>query len=77
LKRLSISDIRELVNNDHPIDFLSPQDGEFMKSKATAQWYLPLQLASGEVEYVRKWFNLFNHLVRAWTVPLFERTGGK
>jgi hypothetical protein len=41
-----------MVNNDYQIDFLPPQDGEFINYTVTAQWYWPLQSVSGEVEYL-------------------------
>jgi hypothetical protein len=64
-----------VVNNDHQIDFLSPQDGEFINYTVTAQWYWPLQSVYGEVEYLSNQYYFFHHLVFAWNDPFFVISG--
>jgi hypothetical protein len=67
--------LRVLVNNDHPVPLLSPQDGEFMSSKVTAWWYLPQLLVSREVDYIINQLNFFLHVIRGRSDPIFEKTG--
>ena len=43
-----------------------------MNTTVMAQWVLPLQLVSREVEYVRQQFNFFLYLNKALKIPVFE-----
>jgi hypothetical protein len=61
--------LKVLVNKDHPVTVLSPQDGEFINSKVMAWWYLPQKFASGEVEYGKNQFSFFLLFIRTRKVP--------
>jgi hypothetical protein len=64
-----------LVNNDNPIAFSSPLDGEVVNYTVMAWWYCPVELVSGEVESFTYQYSFFNHLVLAWNDAIFEITG--
>jgi hypothetical protein len=67
-----------LVYKDHQIDFLCPQDGEFINYTVMAWWYFPLELVSGEAKHVRNKYYFFNHHLvrRAWNDTIFKISGG-
>jgi hypothetical protein len=67
--------LRKLVDLDHQITFISPQDGEFMNFKVAGQWYLPQKLVSEEVDYIINQLNFFPCLIRARNDPIFGKTG--
>jgi hypothetical protein len=65
--------LRVLVNNDHPVTLLSPQDGEFMNFKVAGQWYSPQKPVSEEVDYIINQFNFYPHVIRSRNDPIFGK----
>jgi hypothetical protein len=45
-----------------------------MNSKVLGQGDLPHELIFGELEYARTDFNFFIHVIRAWKVPILNKS---